>query len=50
MVDLIGAAYNVDGDKVLGGPSWLELDRFNVYAKVPPATSADTARRRIRPG
>lgn len=44
MVDLIGAAYNMSGDKVLGGPSWLELDRFDVYAKVPPSTSADTAR------
>jgi uncharacterized protein (TIGR03435 family) len=43
MVDLIGAAYNVDTDKVLGGPNWLELDRFDVYAKVPPSTSADTA-------
>jgi uncharacterized protein (TIGR03435 family) len=44
MADLIGAAYNVDADKVLGGPSWLELDRFDVYAKVPPSTSADTVR------
>jgi uncharacterized protein (TIGR03435 family) len=44
MVDLISAAYNIEGDKVLGGPSWLELDRFDVYAKVPPSTSADTAR------
>jgi uncharacterized protein (TIGR03435 family) len=44
MVDLIGAAYNVGADKVLGGPSWLELDRFDVYAKVPPSTLADTPR------
>ena len=41
MVDLIGTAYIVDADKVLGGPSWLELDRFDVYAKVPRSTSAD---------
>lgn len=42
MADLIGAAYNMDADKVLGGPSWLELDRFDVYAKVPSSTT-DTA-------
>src|SRR5215475_4560645 len=41
MVDLIGAAYNVDADKVLGGPSWLELKRFDVYAKVTPSAAAD---------
>ena len=44
MVELIGAAYSVDADKVLDGPSWLELDRFDIYAKVPPSTSVDTAR------
>jgi uncharacterized protein (TIGR03435 family) len=44
MVDLIGAAYSIDAEKVLGGPSWLELDRFDIYAKVPPSTSTDTAR------
>jgi uncharacterized protein (TIGR03435 family) len=38
MVDLIRAAYGVDPDKVLGGPSWLESDRFNVIAKTAPAT------------
>ncbi|HXA49673.1 MAG TPA: TIGR03435 family protein, partial [Candidatus Acidoferrum sp.] len=34
MVDLVRTAYNVDADKVLGGPSWLEMDRFDVFAKV----------------
>jgi hypothetical protein len=28
MVDLIKTAYGVDAENVLGGPSWLELDRF----------------------
>ena len=28
MVDLVRVAYGVDPDKVLGGPSWLEVDRF----------------------
>lgn len=43
MVDLIKTAYGVDADKVLGGPSWLELDRYDVYAKGPAGTSTETA-------
>jgi uncharacterized protein (TIGR03435 family) len=35
MVDLIAKAYGVIAEKVLGGPSWLEDDRFDVIAKVP---------------
>jgi uncharacterized protein (TIGR03435 family) len=35
MVDLIRTAYSVDADKVLGGPNWLEMDRFDVTAKAP---------------
>jgi uncharacterized protein (TIGR03435 family) len=33
MVDLIRTAYAVDADKVVGGPHWLELDRFDVIAR-----------------
>ena len=33
MVDLIRTAHAVDADKVVGGPHWLELDRFDVIAK-----------------
>ena len=42
MLDLIKTAYGVDPDRVVGGPSWLELDRFDVIAKAPTATSAET--------
>jgi uncharacterized protein (TIGR03435 family) len=35
MVDLIRTAYGIDADKVLGGPTWLEYDRFDVFAKIP---------------
>ena len=35
MVDLITTAYGVSTDKVVGGPSWLEMDRYDVIAKVP---------------
>jgi len=41
MVDLIKTAYSVDDDKVQGGPSWLETDRFDVVAKAPPTTSTE---------
>ena len=38
MVDLIRTAYTIDADKVLGGPTWLEYDRFDVLAKLPSKT------------
>lgn len=41
MVDLISTAYGVDADKVQGGPSWLEKDRFDVIAKAPAGTTPD---------
>jgi uncharacterized protein (TIGR03435 family) len=44
LVDLVSKAYGVDPDKVLGGPNWLEYDRFDVFAKMPPSTSKDTAK------
>ena len=42
MLDLISAAYGLDPDNVQNGPIWLETDRFDIVAKVPPATSKQT--------
>src|SRR5262245_14542025 len=42
MVDLIRIAYGFDMEKIVGGPSWLELDRFDVIAKLPPDSTLDT--------
>ncbi len=42
MVDLIAAAYGVKNEKVVGGPSWLELDRFDVIAKAPADATPET--------
>jgi Protein of unknown function (DUF3738) len=42
MVDLIRTAYGVDAEKVFGGPSWLELDHFEITALAPAMTSPDT--------
>ena len=36
MLDLIRTAYNVDADKVYGGPAWLDYDRFEIVAKTRP--------------
>jgi uncharacterized protein (TIGR03435 family) len=41
MVDLIRYAYGTDPDKIIGGPNWLEMDRFDITAKLPPDTNAD---------
>ena len=38
MVDLISMAYGMEPDKILGGPNWLDWDRFDVLAKAPPTT------------
>ena len=44
MVDLIRFAWNCEADRILGGPNWLELDRFDVIAKVPPDSPPDAQR------
>ncbi|SPE32579.1 conserved exported hypothetical protein [Candidatus Sulfopaludibacter sp. SbA3] len=44
MVDLIGRAWGVDADNVVGGPGWLETDRFDVIATGPPNTTPESLR------
>jgi uncharacterized protein (TIGR03435 family) len=44
MLDLIRLAYDFDPESVLGGPSWLEFDRFDIAAKAPASTSAQDIR------
>jgi uncharacterized protein (TIGR03435 family) len=48
MVDLIGLAYGSNPTRILGGPSWLEMDRFDVFTKQPPQTPPDTQRLMLR--
>jgi uncharacterized protein (TIGR03435 family) len=38
MLDLIRIAYDVSPEMVVGGPSWLEFDRFDIAAKAPANT------------
>jgi uncharacterized protein (TIGR03435 family) len=39
MVDLIANAYGIDADRVWGGPSWLEWDRFDIVARAPAGSN-----------
>jgi uncharacterized protein (TIGR03435 family) len=48
MVDLIQLAYSVTPDKILGGPNWLEFDRFDVTAKAVPDTTPETLRQMLQ--
>ncbi len=43
MVDLIRVAYGVDSANVVGGPAWLDTDRFDVIAKMPPGAPTPQA-------
>jgi uncharacterized protein (TIGR03435 family) len=44
MLDLIKAAYNASADRILGGPSWLDYDRYEVVAKTKPGTRPEALR------
>jgi len=44
IVDLIRIAYGYPPDRILGGPSWLEMNRFDVIAKVPADTTPETVK------
>lgn len=41
LVDLIRIAWATEPDKIVGGPSWLEFDRFDITAKLPTGTKAE---------
>src|SRR5580698_8290329 len=42
MLDLVRTAYGVTAEKVLGGPTWLEMDHFEIVANMPPDTRPET--------
>jgi uncharacterized protein (TIGR03435 family) len=45
MVDLIAAAYDItDHDLIVGGPAWLDRNRFDIAAKAPQGTSPDNVK------
>ena len=48
MVDLIRTAYNVQPEKISGGPSWLEWNRFDIAALAPEKTPPDRLREMLK--
>ena len=48
MADLVRIAYGFDLDKIVGGPSWLELDRFDVIAKVPADSTPEANKQMLQ--
>lgn len=48
MLDLIVTAYGLENSRVLGGPNWLDVDRFDVIAKAPADTKQDAAKLMLR--
>jgi uncharacterized protein (TIGR03435 family) len=48
MLELIKTAYSVDAEKVYGGPSWLDYDRYEVVAKTEPGTRPEDLRRMLQ--
>lgn len=43
MLNLIESAYGVTEDVIAGGPNWVDLDLFDVVAKVPAGTTTASA-------
>ena len=48
MLDLIRTAYNVNADKVSGGPSWLEWNRYDVRALAPEGSQPAALREMLK--
>ena len=48
VADMISTAYHTDLTNVQGGPSWLEMVRFDIQAKAAPGTSGDDLRLMLR--
>jgi uncharacterized protein (TIGR03435 family) len=48
MRDLVGLAYGVNAGLVREGPIWLETDRFDITAKLPPGATPDTEKLMLR--
>ena len=48
MVDLIRTAWGIDADRVIGGPNWLESDRFDVIAQAAAGSTDDAMHLMLR--
>jgi uncharacterized protein (TIGR03435 family) len=48
LIDLIARAYNVDADKILGGPPWVDYNRYEIEAKVKPGAAEPALRTMLK--
>ena len=48
MVDLVRTAYDVQPDRISGGPSWLEWNCFDIAALAPAGTPPPQLRERLK--
>jgi uncharacterized protein (TIGR03435 family) len=48
MRDLIAMSYGVEAGLIKEGPSWIENDRFDITAKMPPGTTPDQVKLMLR--
>jgi uncharacterized protein (TIGR03435 family) len=48
MLDLIRIAYGLDSYRILGGPGWMENDRFDVIANAPANTPPEGLRETLK--
>lgn len=48
MLDLVRIAWNVPAEKVVGGPAWLEMDKFDILAKAPAEVTPESVKLMLR--
>jgi uncharacterized protein (TIGR03435 family) len=48
MIDLIHTAWDISADHVIGGPNWLEADRFDVIAQAPAGSTREAMNLMLR--
>jgi len=48
MLQLISEAYTKDSEDVWGGPTWLEMNRYDVLAKAPPHTKPEARKEMLQ--
>ena len=48
MCDFVANAYSVDPEKVLGGPMWLEYDRYDIVGRIPQDASPDKVKEMLQ--
>jgi uncharacterized protein (TIGR03435 family) len=48
MLDIIAVAWDIDTDRVIGGPSWLSSNRYDISATAKPGTPDDEMRSMLR--